>query len=74
MQPACQKWTSDLDVIGKHEAPDWFDDSKFGIFLHWGPYAVTGWGNSSPYESYAEWFWFYSMLGRSLSSSLMTEN
>ena len=62
------EWTSDLDVIAKHEAPDWFDDSKFGIFLHWGPYAVTGWGNSSPYESYAEWFWFYSMLGKSLST------
>lgn len=57
------EWTSDLDTIAKHEAPDWFDESKFGIFLHWGPYAVTGWGNSSPYESYAEWFWFYSMLG-----------
>jgi hypothetical protein len=57
------EWTSDLDVIAKHEAPDWFDESKFGIFLHWGPYSVAGWGNSSPYESYAEWFWFYSMLG-----------
>ena len=58
------EWTSDLDVIAKHEAPDWFDESKYGIFLHWGPYAVTGWGNSSPYESYAEWYWFYSMLGK----------
>ncbi|KAL8287828.1 hypothetical protein RB600_003654 [Gaeumannomyces tritici] len=54
------EWTADLSSLEKHEAPEWFDDSKFGIFLHWGPYAVTGWGNSSPYESYAEWFWWYS--------------
>ncbi|KAH8900589.1 alpha-L-fucosidase [Thozetella sp. PMI_491] len=55
-----ETWTSDRSSISKHEAPQWFDDSKFGIFIHWGPYAVTGWGNSSPYESYAEWFWWYS--------------
>lgn len=54
------EWTSDLSSLSKHEAPEWFDDSKFGIFLHWGPYAVTGWGNSTPHESYAEWFWWYS--------------
>ncbi|QDS68271.1 hypothetical protein FKW77_010635 [Venturia effusa] len=53
-------FTSDLESLAKHESPDWFDDAKFGIFIHWGPYAVTGWGNSSPYESYSEWFWFYS--------------
>lgn len=53
-------WTSDLSSLAKHESPDWFDDAKYGIFIHWGPYSVTGWGNSSPYESYAEWFWWYS--------------
>jgi alpha-L-fucosidase len=54
-------WTSDLGVLAKHESPEWFDDAKFGIFIHWGPYSVTGWGNSSPYESYAEWFWYVSV-------------
>lgn len=53
-------WTEDLATLAKHESPDWFNDAKFGIFIHWGPYSVTGWGNSSPYESYAEWFWWYS--------------
>ncbi|KAI1435815.1 glycoside hydrolase family 29 protein [Xylaria sp. CBS 124048] len=53
-------WTTDLDNLARHEAPDWFDAAKFGIFVHWGPYAVTGWGNSTPHESYAEWFWWYS--------------
>ncbi|KAI1338160.1 glycoside hydrolase family 29 protein [Xylariaceae sp. FL0016] len=53
-------WTTELDSLARHETPDWFNDAKYGIFIHWGPYAVTGWGNSSPYESYAEWFWWYS--------------
>ncbi|KAI0449924.1 glycoside hydrolase family 29 protein [Xylaria acuta] len=53
-------WTPDLDNLARHEAPDWFNDNKFGIFIHWGVYAVTGWGNSTPHESYAEWFWWYS--------------
>ncbi|OTB12539.1 glycoside hydrolase family 29 protein [Daldinia sp. EC12] len=53
-------WTTDLDNLARHESPDWFNDAKYGIFIHWGPYSVTGWGNSSPYESYAEWFWWYS--------------
>ncbi|KAI1763672.1 glycoside hydrolase family 29 protein [Hypoxylon sp. FL1150] len=54
------EWTTDLDSLAKHESPEWFNGAKYGIFIHWGPYAVTGWGNSTPYESYAEWFWWYS--------------
>ncbi|PYH79031.1 alpha-L-fucosidase [Aspergillus uvarum CBS 121591] len=52
-------YTSDLSSLARHESPEWFDDAKFGIFIHWGPYAVPGWGNSTPWESYAEWFWWY---------------
>ncbi|OTA82160.1 glycoside hydrolase family 29 protein [Hypoxylon sp. CO27-5] len=54
------EWTTDLDNLARHESPDWFNDAKYGIFIHWGVYAVTGWGNSTPYERYAEWFWWYS--------------
>ncbi|KAH9890799.1 glycoside hydrolase family 29 protein [Xylariomycetidae sp. FL2044] len=53
-------YTADAASLSQHESPQWFDDAKFGIFIHWGPYSVTGWGNSTPYESYAEWFWWYS--------------
>jgi alpha-L-fucosidase len=45
--------------LARHELPRWFDDAKFGIFIHWGPYSVPAWGNSTTYESYAEWFWWY---------------
>lgn len=55
-----QDFTSDLSSLTKHESPEWFDNAKFGIFIHWGPYAVPGWGNSTPYEVYAEWHWWYS--------------
>ena len=24
------------------ELPDWFNDAKFGMFIHWGPYSVLG--------------------------------
>ncbi|OKL56297.1 hypothetical protein UA08_08549 [Talaromyces atroroseus] len=54
------EWTSDLSNLARHEAPQWYDEAKFGILIHWGPYSVPGWGNSTPYESYAEWFWWYS--------------
>ncbi|KAI9740399.1 MAG: hypothetical protein M1834_004979 [Cirrosporium novae-zelandiae] len=60
VQFGLQNWTSDLDSLTKHEAPDWFSDAKYGIFIHWGPYAVPGWGNSTPTEVYAEWYWWYS--------------
>lgn len=51
------EWTS--ANLAAHQAPQWFDNAKFGIFIHWGPYSVPAWGNSTPYESYAEWFWWY---------------
>lgn len=41
--------------LGTHESPYWFDDAKFGIFVHWGLYSVPAW--SPPGEQYAEWYW-----------------
>lgn len=55
-----EEWTSDAASLIKHEVPQWYDEAKFGIFIHWGPYSVPAWGNSTPHESYAEWFWWYS--------------
>jgi len=31
-----------LASLSKHEAPMWWKDSKFGIFIHWGLYSVPG--------------------------------
>lgn len=31
--------------LGAYEIPDWYVDGKFGIFIHWGVYAVPAFGN-----------------------------
>ncbi len=32
--------------LARHlQAPQWFRDAKFGIYFHWGPYAVPAFGN-----------------------------
>jgi len=41
--------------LAKHQAPYWFDDAKFGIFIHWGVYSVPAWGPVG--KEYAEWYW-----------------
>jgi alpha-L-fucosidase len=31
--------------LTKHAAPAWFEDAKFGIYFHWGPYSVPAFQN-----------------------------
>ena len=33
------------DSLAKFEVPAWYQDAKFGIFIHWGVYSVPGFGN-----------------------------
>ena len=64
-QPYRPTWES----VRTHTVPTWYDDAKFGIFIHWGLYSVPAWaekkwelgGEPSPHEwfrhnSYAEWY------------------
>lgn len=44
------------ESLNTHPVPKWFNDAKFGIFIHWGAYSVPAWG---PRGSYAEWYWNY---------------
>lgn len=30
----------DWESLQKYEAPEWYEDAKFGIFIHWGVYSV----------------------------------
>jgi len=39
--PFRPEWES----LQKFEAPDWYKDAKFGIFIHWGVYSVPAYGN-----------------------------
>jgi alpha-L-fucosidase len=33
------------DSLAKFKVPDWYQDAKFGIFIHWGVYSVPAFGN-----------------------------
>lgn len=35
-------WTS----LSSHPFPAWLRDAKFGIYTHWGPYSVPGYGGN----------------------------
>jgi alpha-L-fucosidase len=35
----------DWDSLEKYQAPEWYKDAKFGIFIHWGVYAVPAFGS-----------------------------
>jgi alpha-L-fucosidase len=39
--PYAATWES----LKNHEVPQWYLDAKFGIFIHWGIYAVPAFGN-----------------------------
>lgn len=51
----------DWSQLDKRTTPAWFEDSKFGIFIHWGLYAVPSWATKSNADGfgsgYAEWYW-----------------
>lgn len=36
--------------------PQWYDNAKIGIFIHWGVYSVPSFKD--------EWFWFYWRKGK----------
>jgi alpha-L-fucosidase len=57
---AQKTYTPDWASIDSRPVPEWFVDAKFGIFIHWGLYAVPAWGptDGAVYDKYAEWYWW----------------
>jgi len=41
--------------LSKHHVPQWYDDAKFGIFIHFGAYAVPAFATPG---GGAEWYWY----------------
>ena len=41
------------DYLKQVPIPQWYENAKFGIFIHWGPYSVPGWSNG---HYYSEWY------------------
>ncbi len=59
---AQKKYEANWASIDSRPVPTWFEDAKFGIFIHWGLFSVPGWGPTIKdsvgiYERYAEWYW-----------------
>jgi len=50
---AAQTYQPNWSSLDQRPTPQWFKDVKFGIFIHWGVYAVPGF---SPKGQYAEWY------------------
>ncbi|HEY1709327.1 MAG TPA: alpha-L-fucosidase [Rhizomicrobium sp.] len=61
-----------LDSLNTHPVPEWFEDAKFGIFIHWGLFSIPGFASKSGSISdafknnydiavaltpYCEWYW-----------------
>ncbi len=61
-----------IDELNQRDLPAWYDESKFGIFIHWGPYAVPAfapiegsindalanhYGDFLLHMPYVEWYW-----------------
>lgn len=51
---AQQKYEAKWESLDKRPTPAWFQEAKFGIFIHFGVYSVPGW---APKGKYAEWYW-----------------
>ena len=45
-------YEADWESLKKAPVPKWFDDAKFGIFIHWGAYSVIGYKKEG--RGYAE--------------------
>ena len=64
---AQEKYEANWQSIDNRPVPAWFEDAKFGIFIHWGLYSVPSWTPVDPenvYENYAEWYWHRYMNGK----------
>ncbi|MBK8500724.1 MAG: alpha-L-fucosidase [Saprospiraceae bacterium] len=49
-------YEADWKSLDSRPVAGWFEDAKFGIFIHWGPYSVPAW---SPKGTYSEWYQYW---------------
>ena len=48
--PSVAKYQPNWESIDSRPLPQWYDEAKVGIFLHWGVFSVPSVGS--------EWFWY----------------
>ncbi len=56
---SAQTYEPTWESLDSRPIPSWFQNAKFGIFIHWGVYSVPAWRplSSALYASYAEWYY-----------------
>lgn len=54
-----QTYKPEWSSIDSRPTPPWFQDAKFGIFIHWGVYSVPSFAPvKTPHQTpYSEWYW-----------------
>jgi alpha-L-fucosidase len=48
-----QKYESNWTSLKQNPTPQWLQQGKFGIYTHWGPYAVHAYGTNTTWYSFA---------------------
>ena len=51
-----QKYEANWESLDQRPVPEWFENAKFGIFIHWGPYSVPAY---TPKGTYSEWYQYW---------------
>ncbi len=49
---SAQKYKPNWRSLRQHPTPQWLQDGKFGIYTHWGPYAVHAYGSNTTWYSH----------------------
>jgi alpha-L-fucosidase len=58
------KYEPRWESLDSRPVPSWFEDAKFGIFIHWGPYSVPAWAPKGVYEEwYQNWMTTRNLFG-----------
>ena len=58
------RYEPNWDSLDSRPLPQWFDEAKLGIFVHWGVYSVPSFNirnvTKAIKDGYAaEWYWYY---------------
>ena len=75
---ACAAYEPTWESIDKRPLPQWWTDAKFGIFIHWGPYAVPAYApvpkdGKFDWTCYAEWYQGFLLVGSTAKVETRTD-
>ena len=71
-----ERYLPTWDSIDNRPLPAWYDEAKFGIFMHWGVYSVPSYGGGDVRGTAdaSEWFWWQWHQNASWAVDYMEKN